>query len=272
MFNVFEKILLLDRRLRIENKKLIQSQYYNEKLSSIVMSYFNDFSNYFELSPYDIIEKYYDFQKTYIEDLKLFLLTNKYPIELGIKRSINRLEYDITLILSILLSIHRHRIFSNYLHHQYRNKIAICGLGSGVELEVLNKLKGNFIIDAYDLNISDFIKERFLDSKLIESEFPNSKKLYDQIISIELLEHLSEPFRLLSKFRNYLLKNGELIITIAINLPQFDHYYNFCIDIFERKISELELSIKNKDVIPHKYLVNKSETSNVWYVLNHSVN
>ena len=64
-------------------------------------------------------------------------------------------------------------------------------------------------------------------------------------------------------------KNGRVIITLAVNIPQFDHVFNFDdMDEFNKQVNKLNLYIENEKNIQHKYLMNGLDfSSNIFVVL-----
>jgi 2-polyprenyl-3-methyl-5-hydroxy-6-metoxy-1,4-benzoquinol methylase len=50
---------------------------------------------------------------------------------------------------------------------------------------------------------------------------------YDAILLIEVLEHLAKPQSLVSQAAKSLTEYGRMFLTTAIDIPQFDHLYNF---------------------------------------------
>jgi len=58
-----------DRRLRIEYKKLINSNYFNIELLEKIDNYFNDFIDYNNIPFNDIIKRYNNFLIRYSSDI-----------------------------------------------------------------------------------------------------------------------------------------------------------------------------------------------------------
>ncbi|KJU86479.1 methyltransferase domain-containing protein [Candidatus Magnetobacterium bavaricum] len=54
-----------------------------------------------------------------------------------------------------------------------------------------------------------------------------SENLFDFITIGEVMEHIEEPERLVSKTYNLLREKGEVFITTCINCPMIDHIYHF---------------------------------------------
>ena len=136
---MLSQIFTIDRKLRIDHKRLLASPFVNNDIIIKVDKYLIDYSNYYNLCVKDILYNYCKFVNRYSENINNFISTDKYPIQLGINYNIDRLEYDIALILSSVVIIHRHRIFNNI--HKYCSKLngktLIIGVGSGLELEFL---------------------------------------------------------------------------------------------------------------------------------------
>ena len=84
----------------------------------------------------------------------------------------------------------------------------------------------------------------------------------------ELLEHLDQPYAFLADCRESLSPGGQLVVTTAANVPQFDHKYNFVPDDeFERRAALLGLAVEHQRVIPHAYPRTDISARNVFYVL-----
>lgn len=266
--NMLAEIFKIDRRLRIENKNLINSPFVNMNNMIIIDNYLTDFANYYNLSAKDIINYYYNFIAEYLCDVKSFISTGKYPLELKKDSSLNRLEYDVSLILSTAVSVHRHRIFNNIRNYSSKlsEKTLIIGVGSGLELEFLGY--SNKSIDVYDIHIKQFLKERFTNIKLHEKRFLGKKEYYTNIIAIELLEHLLLPYKFISMCYKSLKKNGTFITTTATNVPQFDHLFNFKSDnTFKINVNRMGFKLIEYEIIHHNSLNKKLNAKNTWYVL-----
>jgi hypothetical protein len=269
---MLEDIFNFDRRLRIDYKKLLNHSSANKKLINTVNNYLKDYSDYYNLRPVEILQYYNDFSTRYYSDIKNFKLNGKYPFQLGLNNPINRISYNIFLILSIVVCIHRHRIMVNLIKYSegMKGKILIIGLGSGVELEFLSAIDSCMEIDAYDINVDNFVKDRF--NKIFnikENKFMGKDGFYDYIIAIELLEHLEKPYDFLSMCYNSLNEKGYMVTTTATDVPQFDHLYNFKNDNeFDENIKAIGFTISAKENISHNYMIKNIDAKNTWCVLN----
>jgi 2-polyprenyl-3-methyl-5-hydroxy-6-metoxy-1,4-benzoquinol methylase len=144
----------------------------------------------------------------------------------------------------------------------------IVGAGSGLELLLLRDKFRN--VDAYDISISDFCKYKFSDLNLFEKKYDSGcEKKYDAIYAIELLEHLENPYEILSDFSQSLKKNGRLIVTTIKNVPQFDHLFNFSDENeFETKVKNLGFNVLHKQVIKHNYYLFRLDANKCFYVMS----
>lgn len=265
---MLSEIFEIDRRLRIDYKRVLASPFYNKDIIHKIDNFLVDYMTFYNLSIKDILFHYYNFVKRYSENVKVFSSTNKYPRQLGVKIDVDRNEYDISLILSTAVTIHRHRIFKliHQLGGEVFGKTLIVGVGSGLELDFLTCR--NALIDAYDINISNFVKDRFSDINLKESKFAGREEYYDNIFALELLEHLSDPYEFISCCFDSLRKGGKFYLTTATNVPQFDHLYNFkSNNEFESKVNGLGFKINENEDILHDYLNKNMYSKNTWYIL-----
>ena len=234
-------------------------------------SYFNDFVKFNNITYHEIIDRNNNFLLRYSSDIENFLSSGKYPHLLNNDKSIQNIDYHISLILSTVLTIPRHRIINNFYRYckNLNGNILVIGLGAGLELEIINSLNNYKRIDAYDFSISNFVKDRFKKKiNLFEREFIGNENTYDFIIAIELLEHLSNPYQLLSICYQSLNQEGIILTTTAMDIPQFDHLYNFDDDnYFERKINNIGLKISYDEEIAHLNLKKDFNPKNTWYIL-----
>ena len=79
--NFLDKIFEIDRRLRIEHKKVLSSPFINYDFVNLIDKYLSDFADYNNLSPENVIKRFNSFVSTYTIDIKNFISTGKYPYE-----------------------------------------------------------------------------------------------------------------------------------------------------------------------------------------------
>jgi hypothetical protein len=259
---IFEK----DRLIRIAHNKLQNSIYYNPEIVTKIDNFLNCYAKFYDLSVDNVITIYNNFTYNYSIDIRDFLKTGKYPSELGVERVINRIDYDIFLIVSVVSTIHRHRIFNQLLQSSLggSSDITLIGVGSGLEIEFLDRSSNR--ITAYDISISDFVKSKYTDVKIIEGYFDGTEYNLSKIYAIELVEHLSDPIKFLKLIYSSLIDGGQFFFTTATNVPQIDHMYNFPdMNDFESKLRDIGFDIETNNFIPHEYILSKLDASNNWF-------
>jgi hypothetical protein len=194
----------------------------------------------------------------------------KYPYELGKNNSFKRETYDLVLILSIFFNPARLQIFNETLCslEQVKNKITVIGIGAAVELELIKNIFPDLKIEAYDLSISQFVKNRFEASILNEREFNfKDSNSIESFLLIEILEHLDSPYLFLEQCSNSLVKSGNILCTTSCNMPQFDHLHNFYEDDFNEKIKDFNMYIRKTKRFNHELMNSKLESYNEFYHL-----
>jgi SAM-dependent methyltransferase len=267
MNNTFEKILEMNRWIRIAYNNLKTSKSYNNKTDLIVQNYLDKYINDSRINIENIPQIYFKFTNQYSNHIRKYIESDLYPFEYEKSIELNRCDYDIILILSIILSEHRHIIFSKLLSYSEKNNgnILLIGIGSGIELEFLDLNTINTTI--YDLEISPLLKSYFSNINFKEYRFTGQEKNIDIIYAIELLEHLDDPYEFLENAKKSLKNGGEICCTTVTNVPQFDHLQKFKGDEFEKKIKTIGLRIKEKQIIKHNSIDKKLDAYNTWYIL-----
>ena len=225
-----DKLAKLDSACDFQQGRLRRSLSKNEQvLYQYIDSYLDDYCRFYGLTPIDVNQFREGFARQYQKDLEIFSETRKYPSQLkGYIWSGSRIEYDVILILSMLLEKHRFRMASWLAGELYEKDVLCVGIGPGVELGIISEfLDGNSCkVVGYDVKVSDFVRARYGESVLQEYFVAGAKK-YDVILLIEILEHLAVPENLISQTAKSLTPRGRLFLTTAIDIPQFDHLYNF---------------------------------------------
>lgn len=266
---MIDEIIKKDRFLRICHTELLNKIGDNTEPIAIVGRYLNDYAAFHNLSSDFIINSYKQFVATYNEDVENFLKTKKYPFENKLFRHIDRISYDVALILSTLVGYHRFRMMDliKKMNFNDSQRILCIGVGAGVELSVIKKADIPKIV-AFDPMLSPFIRHRFPEADFNEILYKPSRGKYDVILAIEFIEHVKKPYEYLADFYNSLIPGGKLIITTAGNVPQFDHLYNFKNDIeFETKALYLGFVLINKIELRHGHSYDLVGAKNTFYTL-----
>ena len=259
---IFEK----DRWMRIAHAKLLKSEYFNPEIVTKIDAFLENYAGFYKLSVSDIITIYNTFTNEYSKDIREYLKTGKYPFQSGVVRELNRVDYDIVLILSVVLSLHRHRIFNNLIlsSKDISSDIVLIGVGSGLEIEFLNMEENR--ISAYDISISDHVKMKYIDIEIIENYFTGTEKNLSRIYAIELIEHLSDPLDFIKMVYDSMIPDGRFFFTTATNVPQIDHLSNFPdMKQFESELRRIGFTIIQNSLIIHESIDSKLEASNNWF-------
>lgn len=249
--------------------------FYNKDVKNTLLEYIDKYIKYKDLNAEELKLHYEHFLKQYGKDIEKYTNSGVYPaLGDGEKYDITREEYDVSLLLSTILSQHRYDIMTNiYDILTPLDSALVIGSGVGIELEIIKKNYKN--ISAYDIEIDEFCNAIHKNVNFYEEEFVgNDRKKYDDIYIIELLEHLNDPYELLRNTKNSLKKNGRVVITLAVNIPQFDHVINFDdLGMFNKEIDDLGFLISVEENIPHESLVNKLTNSrNIFMILQKKQN
>ncbi len=266
----FKKLLENYRFFDIHYSKLLENPSIDYKLLGILISNFVSYVNYYNLSDEQIYDKHMFFLNEYNMHLKEFEKTNKYPYQTRVSFRKKRIDYDISLLCSAFLTHHRYCIFKtlyNRINARRDQSVVIIGIGPGIELSILKDKSDN--IFAYDTDISKFIRDAYPKVYFFKNDFVHeNNKMYDKIVLIELLEHLKDPSNLLTAAMRSLKSNGRIHFTTAVNIPQFDHLYNFELNDsnLEKWILSNNFEIVYKLDIPHNYLIN-TNTYNCYYII-----
>ena len=244
--------------------------FHNIETKNKLLEFLDVFVKYNSFDYSDLISPYERFLKIYNEDVKFFLKHNEYPaIKNGSIKKVRKMDYYVALILSTLMSQHRFEIMNELKKFKIFDNALVVGCGIGVDLHILNDVKSK--IDAYDLKIENFCLDFFKNINFFKKDFFSikNKKKYDKIFLIELLEHLQDPFTFIEKIKGSLSKEGTIILTLAVDIPQFDHLFNFNNYVnFNRQISKMNLFVKYERHIKHENLMNGLSSSNIFIELS----
>jgi len=265
---LIDKIGKINKMIGFESRQLYKTLDSGEKkIYSIADEFLENYCNFQGFSAIQASKAIEKFILKYKKDMDNFIKTNKFPFELENDIfNLTREEYDLFLISSVLFTKHRFSIIKNISELGLtEKKIALIGVGSGLELAFLDNKKNE--INAFDLSLSQYAKDSFDHVDLHEEPFDSSQK-YDTIFGIELIEHISEPYRLIENIYSSLKENGIFIVTTIKNVPQFDHLYNFTNEKeFELNVKSIGFSLIEKKVIPHEYRFINLDVNNVMYIL-----
>jgi len=268
----FEGLLKASRKLELEYE--LASMDASEsavRVRSATADFLEGYAVFNHISQETALASYMETNRRYVSDIQTFTATGKYPLEINPQlEGLGRTDYDLSLILSILVAPHRRIIMEEIMKTSIPGKPLVIGVGSGIELGFIQAPESGA---AYDLYINSFARQAFPQWSFHEELYRSSDRRYEAIYAIELLEHLDEPYAFAADCGESLAPGGRFVTTTASNVPQFDHRYNFVSDEdFEKRIYELGFEMEYKRVIPHEYRLmgirsrDALQARNVFYV------
>jgi hypothetical protein len=264
----FEELLKASRKLELEYE--LAAAHVSEsgaRVMSAAANFLEGYAVFNHINQKTVLDSYLRTNHRYVCDIQTFIVTGKYPLEIDSKQwDLGRADYDLSLILSILMAPHRCIIMEEIVKTSISGRPLVIGVGSGVELGFIYASDGG---DAYDLYINGYARQAYPQWNFHAKLYRPSGCRYEAIYAIELLEHLSEPYAFIADCHESLAPGGRFITTTASNVPQFDHRYNFVSDEdFERQVAALGFELESKRVIPHEYGLMNIRASNVFNARN----
>jgi hypothetical protein len=273
----FEGLLKASRKLELEYE--LASTDASEsaiKVRGAVIDFLEGYAIFNHISQDAALASYMETNRRYVTDIQTFIATGKYPLEIDPQlKGLGRTDYDLSLIISVLVAPHRLVIMEEIMKTAIFGKPLVIGVGSGMELGFIQAPEGG---DAYDLYINAFARQAFPKWKFHEELYRPSDRRYEAIYAIELLEHLAEPYAFVADCGKSLAPGGRFVTTTASNVPQFDHCYNFVSDEdFETKVLDMGFEMEIKRIIPHEYRLmgirsrDALQARNVFYIFRKKV-
>jgi hypothetical protein len=264
----FEELLKASRKLELEYELATANAPEGGALiMSAAANFLKGYAAFNHISQETALASYIETTRRYMRDIQAFTATGKYPLEIDPKQwNLGRTDYDLFLILTILVTRHRCAIMEELMKTAISGRPLVIGVGSGIELGFIHAVDGG---DAYDLYINGYARQAYPQWSFHEELYHPSSRRYEAIYAIELLEHLSEPYAFIADCHASLTPGGRFVTTTASNVPQFDHRYNFVSDEdFERQVDALGFELESKRVIPHEYGLMNIRAGNVFSARN----
>jgi 2-polyprenyl-3-methyl-5-hydroxy-6-metoxy-1,4-benzoquinol methylase len=250
-----DEIAKIDGACDFQQSRLRRSLSEGEtQLYEYIDQYLYDYCKFCRFSPIDVIQARGKFVSSYQQDLLGYEKYRKYPYQLEIPQTIKltRVEYDVILILSFLIEKHRFRIASWLSGRAFEKSVLCVGVGPGVELGILKEFHGSATLQVlgFDLEVSEFVANRY-GASVHQGHFSPDRKRYDAILLIEILEHLPNPESLIRSASQALKPGGQIVLTTAIDIPQFDHLYNFAPEEIIGLLSKSGLAVEELLKVEH---------------------
>ena len=152
--------------------------------------------------------------------------------------------------------------WNEYMINALKMKKGRCldiGVGNGLDKDLIENLDYQWIgIDA------KFNKNLITQCDAHHLPFKSNK--FNSVCSIACLEHLSNPFFAIKEMNRVLIKNGLLLLTVALLEPFHESYYHFTewglkyvLEINDFKVLKIKpgwhvLDMVNKHFVPIKFL------------------
>ncbi len=264
----FKGLLAASRKLELECESAAAKAGGDEReILSTAENFLEGYAAFNRISQETALNSYLKTNQRYVRDIQAFIATAKYPLEIDPKPwELGRTDYDLSLIISILVAPHRRAIMEEMAKISIPGRPLVIGVGSGIELSFIQAPEGG---DAYDLYINAFARQAFPRWNFHEEWHHPTGPRYGAVYAIELLEHLDEPYGFIADCRESLEPGGRFIATTASNVPQFDHRYNFVSDEdFEKRVGTMGFELETKRLIPHEYGLMNIRASNVFSARN----
>ena len=262
----FEGLIQASRKLKMDYEEATEDAPESAaRVRLAAASFLERYAAFNQISQDAAVASYMETMRRYVHDIRVFQATGKYPLEIDPQqKELGRTDYDLILILSILVTRHRCAIMEEIMKISLPGRALVIGVGSGVELGFVQAPNGG---DAYDLHINSFARQAFSQWNFHETWYCPNGVLYGAVYAIELLEHLDEPYAFVADCHRSLLPGGRLVATTAADMPQFDHRYNFVSDEdFERRVCGLGFEVEFKRLLPHQCTQTDINSRNVFYV------
>jgi 2-polyprenyl-3-methyl-5-hydroxy-6-metoxy-1,4-benzoquinol methylase len=244
IFNKIKELNAIQGKRLERNKVFFDDSYY--QLANDFFNKYNEFLTAEGKSLDYAIDCYFQFVADINIETVEFFRTGKYSstsFEEVNNRVYNNPEimeyYMHALILTQFLWKHHYKLFSYFINvlPKYIDKIENyleIGAGHGLylskALEILNSKTKFTAIDISKTSIE--ITKKIVNNQKVTFNVrnifdyhPNEK--FDFITMGEVLEHVEEPLKLLSKLKDLLTDNGTVFITTPTNAPAMDHIYLF---------------------------------------------
>ncbi len=266
---MLDTLLEKDRRLRISHRAIAdRATPADRDLIAAVDGYIDDFCRLRGLSAEAFLQAHAGFVARYVNDMKRFRETGRYPLDLEPQLPPPpRAAYDAALLLSVLVSDHRFAIFRELLDVPGPlGDTAVVGAGPGLELRLLAGRAAS--MDVFDLTIDEATVLCHPHARFHRTYFTAASGRYDTILAIELLEHVRDPYALLGECFEALRDRGRVVATTATNIPQFDHEYNFTDEAeFEARARAIGFGVEHRRALVHDATFLNIGARNDFYVL-----
>ncbi|MCK9544773.1 MAG: class I SAM-dependent methyltransferase [Novosphingobium sp.] len=225
---IYKNIIKHNRFLKVKFLKLFFSLSRKERIfRKNLINYFEEYVSFYNFEPNQISDIYMKFIQNYIENIKIFKTDKSYN---NLNRDIffEKKEYDLIMLLSFIFDYERLKLLILFSETDFSGNTLFIGSGSGIELQIyLSKYQNIEYVFLLEKEESPFLKYYF-EKKIIYiglTDIENYK--YHSVIAIEVIEHIKNYKNFIKKIISNIDINGIFFLTLAKNIPQFDHFINF---------------------------------------------
>lgn len=261
---LIEEISRLDETCKFQFSRMRRSLKEEDvKLYKYINGYLESYCRFNDLSIDDVLKIKDKFAQRYINDLKAFEQTGSYPYQIPFDNfELSRTEYDVVLILSFLLEKHRFKIARWLVNQKFEGELLAVGIGPGVEFGIIKEFCGNEVsLTGYDMELSDYVLNRYT-GEVKKQFFSPGSECFSMVLLVEILEHLENPLELLRNTISVLDNNGSMLLTTAVDMPQFDHLYNFSAGQIVDMLGNEGMAVENIETVHHQLNIGHIASSN----------
>lgn len=304
--NVTKKIFdLISKKSSFQKKKI---NFFHNKLKNkdfneieVYLKLYKNFLNKNKLSLEIAVKSYYEMCTDMFNHHIKFLRTGKYPVK-SLAEAKKNVYFNSVKMKSYMVGLAISQFFweTHYKMFKHFQKMILSKINAKSYLEIgpghglfshysLNKLKFLKNYTAVDISktslklTKDFLnynsknnlnkKTNFINMDFLESK--DLTKKFELVVCGEVIEHVSNPIKLLKNIKKLLDKNGKVFISTCVNCPAIDHVNEFLsIDKIENLFKKAKLKIISKKILPvervtYKMALEKKITINYSAILKH---
>ncbi len=263
---MFADLVETNRHLGLLLEERVSEQGNPEIIASLYR-YIDDYVKFHQLTEADVVQSYLKFVGAYSNAVADFIHTRQYPDgSIAPSWAPSRIEYDLALMISTVLTWHRYRLMELLVTHSRTavSPAVVIGCGSGIELAAL---PNDLAVDGFDIALGPFLAHAFPRRRFHERLFQAPAGAYGSAFLVEVLEHVDRPFELLEDVYAAIRTDGRLFMTTVTNVPQFDHRYNFQEGEIESWVAARGGRITFAEQIGHESREATLNASNTFYVV-----
>ena len=269
---MLDHLLTEDRRLAMANQRVRASASHYKILHERIDYYLQAYCRFNGLDATQVLAHYEHFARRYNQHQKQYQQSRLYPYQYEAAAKVDRVEYDIALILSCISSVPRFGILQQlqtWLASHQPQQLCVIGAGAGIELALMQTCLPRAQVSAYDPELNPFLRQYFPAVDFHEQLFDSrARQTFDTCLAIEVLEHLADPLAWLHQLHDAMPASSRLLCTTASHMPQFDHLYNFLdLPAFQQQLGAMGFVIEEHRELKSPAGFTGLPEQNDWFVL-----